>query len=167
MESSNSVMLTLWGSGQTRTDMAGKYRRPDKRDFRYHLILGLFILAAALGLAGMFYYGTHPGENRLLFGVFAIWTLFYAVTIYCWIDEDRYDRYEHFMIPVVSGVLFLLLVGLFIGGLIINIPKIASGEDMLVTVLSTAIAEASLGAAAFFIYKLYIKEYVDRIFKRK
>ena len=147
--------------------MAGRNRRPDKNYFTYKLILGVLIVTLALGAAGTCYFAIHYNENRFLFWAFLIWTVFYAVTIYCWVDEDRYDKYERMMKPVAFGAVFLLLVALLIGGLVINVPKIASGEDLITTVSATAIAGLSLGVAAYFIYRFFLKEYIDELFRRE
>lgn len=143
--------------------MARRYKRPGRKEFRFSLILGLFILALLMGAAGTVYFALSYSENRYLFWAHLIWTVFFAVTIYCWIDDDRYDRYERMMIPVLYGALFLFFIALFIGGLVINIPKIASGDNVLVTVTATVIAEASLGTVAFFTYKFFLKEYIDKL----
>lgn len=146
--------------------MARKYRRPEKGDYRYKLILGFFILAFLLGFAGVVFFGMHYSTGKLMFWVFLIWTVFFGVTIYGWTDERRYAKYEHYMIPVVFGAVFLLLVALFIAGLVINVPKILSGENMLTDLLATVIVEASLGAFAYFTYVFFIKEYVDKLLRR-
>lgn len=110
--------------------MARRYARPEKGDYRYKLILGFFILAFLLGFAGVVYFGMHYSTGKLMFWLFLIWTVFFGVTIYGWTDELRYAKYEHYMIPVVFGAVFLLLVALFIAGLVINVPKILSGENI-------------------------------------
>lgn len=143
--------------------MVRNYKRPDKNDFRCKLILGLFILSFLMGIAGVIYFGMYYSSHKFLLWAFLVWTIFFAVTIYCWVDEDRYNRYEYLMKPIVFGALFLLLIGLFIAGLFINIPKIASGENLVTNLLATIIAEASLGAFASITYKYFLKEYVDKI----
>ena len=144
--------------------MAKRYKRPDKNDFRYKLILGLFILSLLLGIAGVIYFGMRYNSYKFLFWAFLVWTIFFAVTLYSWVDEDRYARYEHLMQPIIFGALFLLLVGLFIGGLFINIPKIASGENVVTNLLALIIGEASIGAFALITYKYFLKEYIDKLF---
>ena len=146
--------------------MARRYARPEKGDYRYKLILGFFILAFLLGFAGVVYFGMHYSTGKLLFWLFLVWTVFFGVTIYGWTDERRYAKYEHYMIPVVFGAVFLLLVALFIAGLVINVPKILSGENMLTDLLATVIVEASLGAFAYFTYVFFIKEYVDKLLRK-
>lgn len=146
-----------------RKHMERRYRRPDKGDFRYRLILGVLILAFLMGIAGVIYFGMHYSTGKVLFWAFLIWTVFYAVTIYGWTGEKRYDTYERMMIPVLYGALFLLMVALFIAGLVINVPKIASGQNVLTNLLATIIGEASLGTFAFITYKYFLKEYVDKL----
>jgi cytochrome b subunit of formate dehydrogenase len=70
------------------------------------------------------------------------------------------------MIRDVFCAVFLLLVALFIAGLVINVPKILSGENMLTDLLATVIVEASLGVFAYFTYVFFIKEYVDKQLRR-
>lgn len=146
--------------------MERRYRRPDKGDFSYKIILGTLILALLMGIAGVIYFGMHYSSGKMLFWAFLIWTVFYGVTIYGWTDDDRYAKYEHYMIPVMFGVLFVLLIALCIAGLVINVPKIAAGEDVATTVLGTIIGEACLGAFAFITYKYFLKEYVDRLLNK-
>ena len=146
--------------------MARRYTRPDKADFRYKIIMGVFIAALLMGIAGVIYFGMHYSKDAWLFWASLVWTVFYAATIYCWTDEDRYARYEYFMIPVMFGALFLLLIAFCIGGLAIYVPEIAAGRDVLTNILTLLIAEGSLGAFAFFTYKFFLKEYIDKLFHK-
>ena len=146
--------------------MARRYTRPDKGGFSYNLILGVLILALLMGTAGVIYFGLHYSSGPILFWAFLIWTIFYAVTIYGWTDEERYAKYERYMIPVMFGTLFVLLIALFIAGLVINVPKIASGQNVLTNLLATIIGEASLGAFAYFTYRYYLKEYIDKLLRK-
>ena len=146
--------------------MTRRYNRPDKGDSGYKIILGTLILALLLGIAGAVYFGINYGSGKFLFWAFLIWTVFFAVTIYGWTDEERYDRYERYVIPVVFGALFLLLIALFIAGLVINVPKIAAGQDVLTNLLATIIGEASIGAFAYFTYRFFLKEYIDKLLRR-
>ena len=44
--------------------MERRYRRPDKGDFRYRLILGVLILAFLMGIAGVIYFGMHYSTDK-------------------------------------------------------------------------------------------------------
>jgi hypothetical protein len=54
----------------------------------------------------------------------------------------------------------------FIAGLVINVPKIAAGQDVLTNLLATIIGEASIGAFAYFTYRFFLKEYIDKLLRR-
>lgn len=141
--------------------------RPDKGDFAYKLILGIFIFAVLLGLAGVIFSARDLGSEKVLFCFSAAWTSFYAVLAYCWTDEERYDRFEYVMTPVVFGLFFLLMLLIAVGGLVVMIPKIAAGEDAAGNCFALLIVEASAGTFAFFTYKSYLEEYVKKIGKKK
>ena len=66
----------------------------------------------------------------------------------------------------ILGAVFLLIIALFIAGLVINLPKIMSGEDVLTNLLAMIIGEASLAAFAYFTYRFFLKEYIDKLLHR-
>ena len=139
-----------------------RYNRPDKSSFSYKLILGLFIFSMLMGAAFTVYGLLHYSTDIWLFRVFSIWTAYFGVTAYCWVDEDRYNKYEYVMIPVLFGLLFLLTVALMIAGFYILVPKIASGEEVAMNIAGLIIAEGSFGLFAYITYHYFLRDYLVR-----
>lgn len=139
-----------------------RYNRPDKSSFSYRFILGLFIFSALMGAAFMVYGLLHLSTDRWLFQVFSVWTVFFGVTAYCWTDEERYNKYEYVMTPILFGMLFLLIVAFMIGGFYVLVPKIASGEEVAMNIAALIIAEVSLGAFAYITYHYFLRDYIVR-----
>lgn len=141
--------------------------RPEKGDFRYKLILWIFIVSALLGLAGAIYSLRNLSSARFMFYFSAAWTAFYALMAYYWTDEERYSRFEYIMTPILFGVLEVFLLFLGVGGFTVLVPKIAAGENPGENLLALIIAEASIGSFAFFNYNIYLEEPIKELFKKK
>ena len=138
-------------------------RNTGRGRFQFYLILGIFIAAVILGLVFCFVFFR---SGSRLFWVYVPWTAFYAMAIWCWVDEKRKGRFEFVMGLIIFGGLFIFMLFLAIGGLTVFIPKIRSGEDVLVNILGMILGEASIAAFAYITYRFELKERIRYLMER-
>ena len=138
-------------------------RNTGRGRFQFYLILGIFIAAVILGLVFCLVY--FRSGSRLLW-VYVLWTAFYAMAIWCWLDEKRTGRFEFVMGLIIFGGLFIFMIVLAIGCPMAFIPKIRSGEDVIVNILGMIIGEASLVAFTYITYRFELKERIRALMER-
>ena len=69
-----------------------KVYRKNMTGFQFKLILGFFILGFVLGLVLMIM--TFDIRSFMTWA-FILWEVMLALTIYCWVDEERYAKFEY------------------------------------------------------------------------
>ena len=122
---------------------------------QFYLILGFFILAAAIGVfCCIQFYAAEP----LLFWISVVWTLLYAIAVWFWLDKGRTVKYEMIMKFVIFGLLFLLMIAFAVAALWVFIPKIVTGVNVLENTFAMIIAEGSLILYAYIFYKHFLRE---------
>ena len=138
-----------------------------KKDYRknmtglqYRLILGIFILGFVLGLVLLIM--TFDLRSFMTWA-FILWEVLFAITIYCWVDEERYAKYEYYGMPVIFGLFFLMLAAFGIAALVYYIKKFATGDYVWEDLLAAPIALGSVGMFAFFTFRFSLQAY----FKKK
>ena len=82
-----------------------KFKRAEKSSLQYKLITGILICSTLLGL---FFCAVYFKDMNYMFWLYVIWTLFFALATYCWLDDERYEKFESVMTPVLFGLLGLL-----------------------------------------------------------
>ena len=131
--------------------------RKNMMGFQYKLILGIFITGLVLGLLLLIM--TFDIGSRMTW-VYIAWVVFFGVTIYCWIDEDRYAKYEYYLTPVLFGLLFLLFAFFTVGGLYYGIVSYAREGLSLASLLAVIFGSACCGLFAYFSYVFYLRPYL-------
>ena len=121
--------------------------------------MGLFIAALLLHL---FLSIVLFDVRSWMFWFFAIMALLYALAIYCWIDEDRYQKFEYYLTPVFYGLFFMLIVSIFAGALVSFIKGFISGEYGWGYLPVALIALASIGTLAYFDFRLFLQPYFTK-----
>ncbi len=134
-----------------------KFKRAEKSSFQYKLITGILICSTLLGL---FFCGVYFKDMNYMFWLYVIWTLFFAMATYCWLDDERYEKFERVMTPVLFGLLGLLAAFAGIGCLIFNASRFFRGEGNAGNLIGGMIGAASCAAMAYFVYLFYIKDHL-------
>ena len=134
-------------------------RRAEKGTFQFDLVLGLFIVALLLGL---FLSVKLFDPKSWMFWFFVVWTLGYALAIYCWVDDERYQKFEYYLTPVVYGLFFLLLAACGIGGFIYTIMQYFTGDHEIGNLVAAPIVLASFGMFAYFDFIFYLQPYLKK-----
>ena len=137
--------------------MKNNFRR-DTSSFQYKFVLGFFIAVFVLGL--ILTAATYDLSGYVTWLLLA-GDIFMAFTIYCWIDEKRYQKYEHYMLPVLFTLFFLLLIFFAIGGLYmayLSYTKDSSVSDALARVFGSICC----AVFAYFSFVFYILPYFKK-----
>lgn len=132
--------------------------RKDMTGFQYKLILGMFVTGFLLGIVLMIM--TFDIKSWMTW-VFIIWNAFLVLTVYCWIDEDRYAKYEYYLTPVVFGLLGLLFAVFAAGGLFYGIVSFIE-ESSLSGLFGGILGSICCGLFAYFAYIFYIRPYFKK-----
>ena len=140
--------------------MKRQNKRSDAKSFQFRLILGVFITAVLLNLFFMvFIY--EPKEA--MFWICLAGAVFFSFTAYCWVDEERYAKYENYGMPVLSALFFLVLAAFGTAALVYFIKKFIAGDYVWGDLLAAPIALGSIGLFAYFTFRFSIQAF----FKKK
>ena len=140
--------------------MKRQNRRSDAKPFQFRLILGVFITAVLLNL---FFVVFIYEPKEVMFWICLAGAAFFLFTAYCWVDEERYAKYEYYGMPVIFGLFFLMLAAFGIAALVYYIKKFATGDYVWEDLLAAPIALGSVGMFAFFTFRFSLQAY----FKKK
>ena len=133
--------------------------RKDITGRQYNLILGFFIFATLMSLLILILtFDTHS----LLSWAMLIMMAFFALTAYCWADEQRYRKYEQYLTPVIFGLLFLFLVFLTVYGLIHALISAIRDNKPFIEVIAVIFGAACCGGFACFFYVFYLLPYFQK-----
>ncbi len=130
--------------------------RKNMMGFQYKLILGIFITGLLFGLFLLVM--TFDIRNWMTW-VFIAWDLFFAFTIYCWVDEERYWKYEYYLTPVVFGALFLLFAFFAVGGIAYSVASCIREGSSLMDAIGGILGGICCGVFAYFAYIFYLRPY--------
>ena len=139
--------------------MKRKDKRPDVMPFQFWLILGLFIACTLLNLLFMIFV---YGPKEFMFWICMAGALFFAITAYCWVDEDRLAKYEYYGMPAIYGLFFLMLVAFTIIGLVYYTGEIIKGDFEWVYLPVAIFALAGLGTFAYFTFRFFLQPYFKK-----
>ena len=136
--------------------MKRRNKSSDAKPFQFWLILGVFITAALLNLFFLVF-AYEPKE--FLFWICLAGAAFFLFTAYCWVDPDRYAKYESYGTPILSGLFFLLLVAFGIAALVYYIRKLITGDYVWEELLAAPIALGSIGMLAYITFRFSLQKY--------
>ena len=124
--------------------------------FQYRLIMGLYITGLVLGAVLLF--ATFDIRSWMTWA-FIVWVAFFALTIYCWTDEERYAKYEYYLTPVIFGLMFILFALFAVGGIYFAAVSCLGEEPSVSGVFGGLFGGACYGAYAYFDYIFYLRPY--------
>ena len=136
-----------------------KDHRKNMTGLQYRLILGIFILGFVLGLVLMIM--TFDLRSFMTWA-FILWEVLFAITIYCWVDEERYTKFEYYGIPVAFGLLFILCVLFAAGGLYFALQAVTGEEKSWSDFFGGMGGSACCGMYAYFAWAFYLRPYIKK-----
>ena len=76
-----------------------RYKKVEKGSFQYYLVLGLFIVNELISIFFLYNnFDLSSWMTRILFFSVCIW----MILIYCWLNEDKWDKLENVLGPLIE-----------------------------------------------------------------
>ena len=139
-------------------------RRPDiEYPRKYKATLGIMIFFCLLGAGlSVFAFVRNYCYLNALTCLFIVLTVFFCVMAYCYIDKDRYERFEYYLTPLFFTVLILFFIFICIVAFFYFINCIKEGESVLENIAALVMVEASFGMFIFIFFHYYIRPYIKK-----